>query len=176
MERVAKYFGWLYPLLLALIILAVAYKFGFNSKVKYFDKVLDGSITFSSIVVGFLGALLGILISIRDSSIVKAIFETNEKKTLKLYFQETFIIGFAVVIFSCTMHVMRDESSVVTDWLFTAWILVAAWFIPSTYRIVSILMSVFFSSNISIDRPQGNKTEDPQTREQMRKNLTRYKE
>ncbi|WP_281885716.1 hypothetical protein [Paenibacillus sp. YYML68] len=176
MERVTKFLGWFYPLLLALLLLALAFKFGFNSKVKYFDKVLDGSITFSSIVVGFLGALLGILMSIRDSLIVKAIFATNEKKTLKLYFQETFIIGFAVVISSCVMHVIREDISLLTDWIFTIWLLVVAWFIPSTYRIVSILMSVFFSSNNSSTRPQGNKTNDITAREQLKKNLTRYKE
>ncbi len=35
---------------------------------------------FSSIVVGFFGASLGILITIRESDVVKAIFETEEAK------------------------------------------------------------------------------------------------
>jgi hypothetical protein len=175
MEKVIKFLSWFYPLLFALLMLWLSIEFNFSYKVKNFDKVLDGSITFSSIVVGFLGALLGILVSIKDSNIVKAIFETKEKYTLRLYFNETFIIGFAVVILSCTMHVIREYPSLWTNRIFYFWIIAVTWFLPSTYRIVSILMAVFFKTNNARadERPKGNKIMDEQQREEMKRKLSK---
>ncbi|MDO8223950.1 hypothetical protein [Bacillus cabrialesii] len=78
--KLIKVLSYIYPL-----IISGAVFIDFTYAVKNFDKVLDGAITFSSIVLGFLGALLGILISIKDSAIVSAIFESKEKN-IKLFF------------------------------------------------------------------------------------------
>jgi H+/Cl- antiporter ClcA len=175
MGRGAKWLNTLYPILIAGVATYILYKLDFTFKVKNFDKVLDGAITFSSIVVGFLGALLGILVSIKDSNIVKAIFVTNEKYTIKYYFNETFIVGLLVVISSCVMHVLREYNTVWTDIFFYSWIILFSWFLPSTYRIINVLMTVFFKSNNTSaeTRPDSNRIDDDARREEMRRNLSR---
>lgn len=174
MAKLVKILYGFYPLIVAIIILWLSIKLNFTYDLKNFDKVLDGAITFSSIIVGFLGALLGILVSIKDSKIVQAIFETNERYTLKYFFNENFIIGLLVVIVSCIMQVLREYQTIWSSIFFYSWIVLFSWFLPSTYRIVNILMSVFFKTNsASVDsRPEGNRVDD-QRREEIRQNLHR---
>jgi len=173
LDKLTKLLGLICPLLIAVLALLISIWFDFTYTVKNFENVLDGSITFSSIIVGFLGALLGILVSIKDSEIVKAIFATTEKYTLKYYFYETFIIGVLVVLLSCTMHVVREYHSVLTLGLFYAWMLFTVWFLPSSFRIISVLMSVFFKANNSSGRPEGNKITDNDEREKMKRSLAK---
>ncbi|MDF2544912.1 MAG: hypothetical protein K0S47_4630 [Herbinix sp.] len=158
-NRFGKFMGFAYPYFISLIVTALLFRVGFNYSFKGFDKILDAAITFSSIIVGFLGALLGILVSIKESKIVKAIFKTKEKFTLKYYFEEAFAIGIAVVILTCAMYVLINTNN---KWSITIfyylWLFTTILFIPSSYRIVSLLMAVFFNSNneYSGGRPEGN--------------------
>ncbi|WP_260286746.1 hypothetical protein [Peribacillus aracenensis] len=168
-----KFISWFYPLFISIIVVVISIRFDFSYTVENFDKVLDGTITFSSIVVGFLGALLGILVSIKDSAIVKSIFDSKEKHTLKRYFNETFIMGFLVVILSCAMHVLRVYPSITTKVIFYIWLGLTCWFIPSTHRIVNILMSVFFKTNSKDknERPESNKVIEVNKRQSMKERL-----
>ncbi|WP_316568854.1 hypothetical protein [Neobacillus sp. YIM B06451] len=178
MDKLGRWFHSFYPYLISLLVTYSLFRYYIDYRMPNFDKVLDGSITFSSIVVGFLGALLAILLSIKDSAIVQLIFNTKEKLTLKRYFHETFLIGFLVVIFSSIMHVLRgyDEKYVVI--LFYVWSFTTVSFIPLTYRIVGILMAVFFKANSTDARVRpGTDKSDMQDRvereKKLRKNLSK---
>lgn len=172
----ARFIGWISTFIFGLVVTSLAYLIGFNHKVSNFDKVLDGSITFSSIVVGFLAALLGILMSIRDTEIVKELFRQKEMGTLKFYFNEALLLGFATVILSGVLHVIRQKEGLVVGTTFYAWCVVLFWFIGSTYRIVNILMNIFFKSHYRQGRPQaseGTAEEREATREGLTRNRTR---
>lgn len=147
-----------YPFLIGVAMVVLALYFKINHQIKNFDNVLDTIITFSSIVTGFLAALLGILVSIKDSDIVKAIFRSKEKLTLKYFFYETFTLGFALVLTSGVMHVLIGYGFKATILVFYFWFFITFWFFPSTYRIVSILLSILFKANnkSNNDRPESN--------------------
>ncbi|OME07842.1 hypothetical protein BSK64_06180 [Paenibacillus odorifer] len=171
---VGKIIGLAYPFIFGAASLYLAYRYDVTYKIPNFDKVLDGAITFSSIVVGFLGALLGILISIKDSEVVDSIFRSKEKSTLKYYFYEPFLLGLAVVVSSAFMHVMRAyDNRLSSDVTFYIWLLVTVWFLPSTFRVVNNFMSVFFASHINTGRPAGNSETDLTRRQERRDRLTR---
>lgn len=164
--------------IIALLTAAALFFMGINSDIHNFDKVLDGAINFSSIVLGFLGALLGILLSIKDSEIVKAIFRNNGKSLLKYYFNESFITGLLVVILSSIMHIVRKDKgdpTLLADIMFYVWVTIVVFFIFSTYRIVNILMNVFFKANDNNaqTRPEGNTITDEERRNEMRNRLSR---
>lgn len=147
MDIFVKILHRLYPIVIGVVVSGFFYVLGIDYSMPDFEKVLDNTTVFSSIIIGFLGALLGILVSIKDVDIVEAIFESEEKNTLKAYFNETFLIGITVVIFSSVMQVMKSHESYATLILFHIWLMLSIWFLPSTYRIVSILMNVFFKTN-----------------------------
>jgi hypothetical protein len=170
-KTMGKYFEALYPFVFAVLGLLALIYFKVDYTMPKFEKVLDGAITFSSIVVGFLGALLGILISIKSSAIVNEIFRTNERNTLKRYFYEPFLLGIVVVVSSGVLHVLSQYDGIIPRLTFYLWSFSIIWFIPSTFRVVNTFMSVFFVSNSTPDRPQSNVEKDPIKREELRERL-----
>lgn len=168
----ARFLSWISSCIFGLVVTFAAYLIGFNHKVSNFDKVLDGSITFSSIVVGFLAALLGILMSIRDTEIVKELFRQKEIGTLKFYFNEALLLGFTTVILSGVLHVIRQKEGLVVVTTFYVWCVILFWFIGSTYRIVNILMNIFFRSHYRQSRPQASQG-TVEERETIREGLRR---
>lgn len=162
------------PGLISMGIVFLTMRSGINYNFKNLDKVLEGTTNFSSILLGFLGALLGILLSIKDSDIVRYIFDQKGSSWLKFYFNESFIFGLIVVILSAVMQVFIDESSSFAKVLFLSWIFSLTYFMYSTFRIVRFLMKIFFNSNAvnANDRPESNLVEDDQQRLEMRNSLT----
>lgn len=138
-----------------------------------FDDLLVSVITFGSIVTGFLGALLGILMSIRNSDIVKEIFSNYAKNILKFYFYETFILGFLLIIFTSSMQILIGYDFNFTLYIYYLWIFISFSFIPSTFRIVKILLDIFFRSNNRKERPKSNVINDNQQRKEFRKRLSK---
>lgn len=174
-EKIGKLIHILYPLLIGLIILISVVYFDIDYSINKYEKVLDSTITFSSIVIGFLAALLGILVSIKDSDIVKTIFDSVEKGTLKYFFYETFFLGFSVVISSGSMYVLTGYQFQVTLYFFYVWVFLTFTFFLSTFRIVTLLLSILFRTNNAKagERPETNKVVNKEKRDQIKKSLTK---
>ncbi|UTR05464.1 hypothetical protein MM326_15305 [Alkalihalobacillus sp. LMS6] len=138
---------------------------GLNNEINQFDKILDASITFTSIAIGFIAALLGILITIKDSEIVKRIFEEDEHKSLKSWFYEAFIIGVLLLISTCINYVFLNDVNIWSTLFFYMWLSAIVWFAYSLFRIINVLMDVFFKSNDTEMRPESNRYSDEERQE-----------
>ncbi|MDU0072628.1 hypothetical protein N1I81_17875 [Bacillus sp. FSL M8-0052] len=162
------------PFVICGIAVFILYKLGVDNNIKNLDKVLEGTVNFSAILLGFLGALLGILLSIKDSAIVKAIFNQQGASLLKYYFNESFATGLLVVVLSCVMQIFLDEETVCAKFLFLTWFFFVLFFVISTYRIVKLLMAVFFVANEddARDRPESNMINDGERRKEFRQQLS----
>lgn len=68
------------------------------------SKILDAAITFSSIIVGFIGVLLAILFSLKDSTTIRRLFKTRAEGLLNRYFKESISSGFFLVAISSIMY------------------------------------------------------------------------
>ncbi|ALC81740.1 MULTISPECIES: hypothetical protein [Bacillus] len=166
------------PVVICAIAVFILYMLGVDNNIKNLDKVLEGTVNFSAILLGFLGALLGILLSIKDSAIVKAIFNRKGSSILKYYFNESFAVGLLVVALSCVMQIFLDEKTICAKILFYSWFFFVLFFVISTYRIVKLLMAVFFIANeddVSL-RPESNRIGDEERREQLRQDLSNSNE
>lgn len=172
MKRVLMLLEITTPLLLSICMSVLLIRFGFDPGVKRFEKVLDGSITFSSILVGFLSALMGIMMSIRSSDVVKGMFEVRNKKLLVYYLSETIFLGFAVVISSGLMYTFIESCGYHLP--FYSWIVVTFWFLPSSIRVVLMMLLILFKSDVTLSRPQGNNM-DPEERERARRENSKEK-
>lgn len=141
-----------YPLILSLVITFFFYVLGFSPKIPGYEKVLDGIISFSSIVLGFLGALLAIILSISKSNVVKHLYNYvgksggDGKNILFGYFQQSLITGFIVVMLSICMYVVSNIKNLTIFYkiMSLGWVLITLFFILSSYRIISILMYTLF--------------------------------
>ena len=61
-----------------------------------FDKLLDAIINFDSITIGFIGVLLGVLFSIRNTTLIEILFKHRTRDLLKKYFllpQKNYFFG-----------------------------------------------------------------------------------
>lgn len=138
------------PIILGFLAVGITWFFKLKPSIAGFEKVLDGVITFSSIVIGFLGALLAIILSISKSNVIQHLYKhvhhTKGKNYFYNYFQEAIIVGFIVVISSIFMYVFRKMTTL--PWYghmtFYIWIFSTAFFLAAAFRIINILMLTLF--------------------------------
>ena len=144
-------------------------KFSFDIAKSSAEKVLDATITFSSILVGFVGVLLGILFSIRHSETVSLLFESKNKEVLKGYFKRTIISGLLLVFASLFSYVNSCiiDNVLAKKALYAVWGFLLMYTLTSTYRIIHIIMHILFSDNVN----QNAKPESLSMGEQERNDL-----
>lgn len=93
------------------VVIFVLFKFVKNSlyQSKNINDALDAVITVSSLIIGFLGAVLPVIMSMKnDSKLVKYVFERDKDKLFLKYIKQTLIVGVLVIIVSVTVY-FRDQ-------------------------------------------------------------------
>ncbi len=133
------------------VIVQKQYRFDYNNNL---INLVDSIITFSAIIVGFVGVLLAVLFSIRNTEIISLLFERKEKKVLKGYFTSTILSGLFLVVISSLLFLKDYIDSVITadmlglnfsNWIFAFWLALIAFLFGATYRIINIMMHIVFS-------------------------------
>lgn len=160
----------IYPIIGGILFLVFIYVFNLVNVIISSEKILDSTITFTSIIVGFVGALIGILFSIRDSDIINELFKKNKREILKKYFQWTIISGLLLVLISTILYLHNNICKTYTflnlnikmiDIIFALWAYLVGYFVLSTYRITDIMMYIIFKDpNLKNKEPDSVKLED----------------
>lgn len=125
---------------------------------QYLNDLLNVVITFSSILIGFIGVLLGLLFSLRDSKIVEILFRYTTRYILKHYFMRTLISGTVVVGISILLYVRNlinfDILSNITliDILGSLWLASLIHLVFATYILIDIIMYIVFSEDTEQNR------------------------
>lgn len=166
--KLPLFFEQYYPLIAAIVGIIIFICSSCNFWLSEdFDKVLNGVITFSSILVGFMGALLAILASIRNTEIVEYIYSHVEKSLFLKYFKFTIIPGLLVVVLSCVMFVIKN------NFLGVLWTFTTIYFAFASYRIIDILLRIIFKDpNCTEYKPSGNELTEAEAnaiRERLKK-------
>lgn len=144
-----------YPTILSILISAIIYWLGLSPVTDGYEKVLDGVITFISIVIGFLAALLAIILSISKSKVMLHVYEyigenndgSKGKNILFSFFRQSIISGFISVMFSIGMYLIQGHKAGLTVFdkcSFGLWLFISVFFVLSAYRIINLLMSALF--------------------------------
>lgn len=148
----------LIPWLVSICIVALSLRLGFSYSLDKFEKVLDSFIPFSSIMVGFLATLLGILMTIRNTPIMKTIEKEKQLPVLKHYFVEPIACGFAVVIMSTVLQLLLTSEELWVQYFFAIWLFFCCLFVISSYRVIRLLLEILFKSDSSQSAEQANNT------------------
>lgn len=141
MKKLAGYAERLYPSLLAWVITTVVFVFRIFPIDKGLDNVLNSAITFSSIVIGFLGALMAILANLGKSGLIQLVNRFAGEDILFKYIRRTIQTGFVVLITSGCLFVLNGMIEKV---VFIFWMWFVTYFFFSSYRIISLLMNLVF--------------------------------
>lgn len=146
------------PWVLAVIgVLAslVLHHMGWLASVMISTALVDAMVTFASIIVGFVGVLLGILMSIKNDAAVVELFKTPGKDTLRTYFREAILSGIFLVAFSAVVGLRTLLDDVLPSlgsyspsvMLFAVWVGLSVFVFAATYRIAGIMMHIIFHSD-----------------------------
>ncbi|AGB42050.1 hypothetical protein Halha_2167 [Halobacteroides halobius DSM 5150] len=175
---------WYPPIGALIITIIVVNIFGFCSSFTNFNKLLDGAIMFSSIILGFLGVLLGILFTLRDLKLIKVIFEHTKKKTLLNYFRAALISGISIVVISCFLYIRAEINDFIisgvkldlVNYITDLWVFLVFYFGLTSQRIVSIMMDIIFKEKKSgVEQPQTKKLSQGEVNK-LEENLKQNKE
>lgn len=120
---------------------------------KNFDNFVTSVITFVSIILGFLGVTLTILLSIRNSELIEFIFQTVSRERLKKYFIKPIIWGFFTIVITISLYffdIYKDyvliKNFSIGKCVLTLWFFLITYFIFSSYRIIDIVMLIVFKN------------------------------
>lgn len=147
-----------YPYFFAILSSIMYGLFKFNIK-DDIGTILNAIISFSSIILGFIGVLLALMFSLNDNPIVKYIFENSHyKKLMKRYFKVSITSGFISIALTVLMFlritIMNIDISFVNMKLIIyilkiGWVFFAVYFPLSSYRLISIILKIAFIQNQS---------------------------
>lgn len=164
-------FAWIFGLIGSIIIFMIYTQFGLTPK---FDTILGSAVTFSSIMIGFVGVLMGILFSIRNTELIDKFFNTVGRETLKHYFKQSIISGILLVICSMLMY-LRDGFNSLLGIGILLWAFLLIFMFFSTYRIINIVTYMIFDDGNYYDSEQEAIKMDNEERKQLEKSYSRKK-
>lgn len=152
-NRMKKIIERTYPFLIPIPIIAVLMRAGVNfiGSVNL-NGALEAIITVSSLIIGFLGAVLPVIMSMKnDSKIVQYVFERDKDKLFLKYIKETLLTGILVISVAVIVY-FRDQYQN-TIWYKNAifpltYILMA--FLLCTYRCLDNMLNLIFASDKSL--------------------------
>lgn len=101
-----------------------------------FDTVMDDVIGVASILIGFLGAMVGIVFSLADNSKMKALMGMINQRLLKSYIEEPIVAGTLVIVLTIIFRVFTPG----TLWQQALYLAMTLWLLLSFSRVIHILM------------------------------------
>ena len=114
------------------------------------DSLIDGIVTLDSIIIGFLGAIIPIVLSMKsESKLVKYVFENDMKGLFKRYITETIAYGLLDVCVSLSLYlsdiIYGKYVKQVMEFLFLYIFFI---FILATYRCMTCMIKLIFSNDV----------------------------
>lgn len=155
------YFEKIYPVLLSIVctIIMLYYKLNYINS-KNIDNVAEGIITFVSLIIGFIGAVLPVVLTVKtESDFVKNIFMRGNNLFVK-YLKSTLLFGVLTIIVSILIY-FRNEyiNSEFYNYVFYLWTFIFISFVLMIYRFFSNMINIIFVPEKIITDNSQEKTE-----------------
>lgn len=139
-----------YPHIITLGVTIGLTCFAFNPiKSANIDSLVEGIVTLDSIIIGFIGAIIPVILSIKnESKLVRYVFSRDKEGLLKKYISETIGYGLIDVCVSLSVYVrdviVNKHVLVVLRWLFLYMFIL---FVLSTYRSMACMLRLIFADD-----------------------------
>lgn len=114
------------------------------------DNILNAVISFTSILLGFIGVLITLIFSLLNLTIVGNIFECEFRRNLMyIYFKRCIQSGFALITFTILLYFRKTinhyiKSINVIEILKAIWVFLTPYFTISSYRIITLVLQASF--------------------------------
>lgn len=142
-----------YPHLISLVITVSLYLASFNvMKSNGINDLVNGIVTLDSIIIGFIGAIIPVILSMKnESKLVKYVFDRDRDGLFKKYISETIGYGLLDVCVSL-MFYLKDiiNNKYILKAMSIMFIYAFFLFVTSTYRSMSCMLKLIFSDDNKI--------------------------
>lgn len=150
MIKAKYYLERCYPYIISLAIVRLMFSKDINFITdNNFNDALDGVNTMCALIIGFLGAVLPVILGMKnESKFVKYVFEKDTKKLFLKYIKSAILAGFFTETITIVMY-FRDsfKNEKTAFYLFYVWVFAVLLFLLSTYRSLSNMLELIFSDD-----------------------------
>lgn len=142
-----------YPHIIAIAITSILTFISFNPiESKQIDSLVEGIVTLDSIIIGFMGAIIPVILSMKnESKLVQYVFNRDKEGLFKKYISETIGYGLLDACVSLSIYT-RDviENKYILKILSFLFIYLLLLFLLATYRGMSCMLKLIFSNDKNI--------------------------
>lgn len=168
-KRIILYAERVYPYLVAAVLCAVLYKSGIDfSQNPKLDNLIDGIVTMESIVIGLMGAMIPVVLSMKnDSKFVTYVFENDTHHLFKKYLTVTIGEGILSLIVTLSMYIRDEYKEVILKIAYNVWLYLVLLFLFLTYRSMKYMIDIIFTPDLGGNEEDEEKL-DVQTSRSLR--------
>lgn len=142
-----------YPHIIAMVITITLTCISFNPiESKQVDSLIEGIVTLDSIIIGFIGAVIPVILSMKnESKLVQYVFDRDKEGLFKKYISETIGYGLIDACISLSIYT-RDviANKYILKILNFLFIYLLLLFLLATYRGMSCMLKLIFSNDKNI--------------------------
>lgn len=142
-----------YPHIIAMVITITLTCISFNPiESKQVDSLVEGIVTLDSIIIGFIGAVIPVILSMKnESKLVQYVFDRDKEGLFKKYISETIGYGLIDACISLSIYT-RDviANKCILKILNFLFIYLLLLFLLATYRGMSCMLKLIFSNDKNI--------------------------
>lgn len=132
---------------------------------------MESIITFSSIIIGFYTAMYGVMITLKDSDVMKEFRSRELTGLLKFQLYDSLVASFFILILSILLQIGINYTNNITNIIFCLWIAVLGYFIATSFRSIALLLKIMFNSE-NQNKVQSSEEKD----EEFKQRIDRIKE
>lgn len=170
MENVKYYWERSYPYIFSIIICFVMYKEKMNfMENDYMNDAIDSVNTITSLIIGFLGAILPVILGMKnESKFVQYVFENDKNRLFLKYIRENILVGLFLLFISVVLYFRKEEAMQAYIYYgFYIWSTSIVLFLFATYRCLTNMLNLIFSSDNVLNNSLYHESEEEQYAREM---------
>lgn len=179
MKKTIDFFLYALPLIVAIIIFLLNDQFLLVTKeLPGVENIIESIINYTSIIIGVLIALFGIVVALTDKDIMKKLQKNNKDNTIFRYCVETLMSNFFLLAISIILQSIVQFRNQIpyTQLLLNIWVSVVFFATVSSIRTIYYLLLISFNQNDHSVRPKSNYTINDDERNKFMQKKSKIKE
>lgn len=148
MGKLFKIFPPLAGLVLLLLMVWLNLKYGITySSLRGFSNILDSTVNFLSIVIGFYSAFYGMIISMQKTRFITELSKSKHRNDLPRLLVSSLCSSFLCLILTIVMQSLIEYKLQITTVLFYAWFFLVGLFITYAFQTSMLSITMIFESD-----------------------------
>ena len=170
MKEIKLFFERTYPYLIAAILCFVIKKIDFVFvDNKNMDDLIDGIVMMESIVIGLIGAIIPVVLSMKnESKFVKYVFENDKKGLFRKYLTSTIGVGLLSMAFSLSLYIREEYEDKILYYMFFIWLFFIILFFVLTYRSMKYMIIIIFTPDTDTETASNDMKIEEGVRKELR--------